>query len=50
VITVTYSACPGVIVERVIHVATNRLLWVQVRSDDQATANAVLDSVQTHGL
>jgi len=50
VITVTYSACPGVIVERVIHVASNRLLWVQVRSDDRATANSVLDSVQTHGL
>ena len=49
-VTVTHLACPGVIVERVIHVARNRLLWVQVRSDDQATANAVLDSVTTHGI
>ena len=30
--------------------ASNRLLWVQVRSDDRATANQVLDSVETHGL
>jgi len=49
-ISVTSSGCPGVIVERVIHIATNRLLWVQVRSDDEATANAVLDSVATHGI
>ena len=48
--TVTYLDCPEVIVERVVHVARNRLLWVQVRADDQAEANAVLDSVQTHGL
>ena len=50
VITVTHLDCPGVIVERVIHVARNRLLWVQVRAEDQATANAVLDAVETHGL
>ena len=35
-------------VERVIQVADNRLLWVQVRSEDGATANSVLDSVD-HG-
>jgi len=49
-LTVTHLDCPEVIVERVVHVARNRLLWVQVRADDQAEANAVLDSVQTHGL
>ena len=50
--TVTYSDCPGgaVTVERVAQVSTNTLLWVQIRSDDRATANAILDDVQTHGL
>jgi len=50
-ITVLYSGCPGgVTVERVVQVAGNRLLWVQVRSEDRATANEVLDGVQTHGI
>ncbi|MFC4784580.1 serine/threonine-protein kinase [Nocardioides sp. MAHUQ-72] len=50
-VTVVYSACPGgVTVERVVQVAENRLLWVQVRSADRATANQVLDAVQTHGI
>ena len=40
----------GVIVERVVQVAANTLLWVQVRSDDRATANQVLDDVETHGI
>jgi serine/threonine protein kinase len=44
------TGCPGVIVERVVQVAGNRILWVQVRSQDQATANAVLDSLETQGL
>jgi hypothetical protein len=50
--TVVYSDCPGggVIVERVVLVATNTLLWIQIRSDDRATANQVLDDVVTHGL
>ncbi len=48
--TVVYTDCPGVIVERVVQVNTDRLLWVQVRSDDRATANRVLDSVSTSGL
>ena len=49
--TVVYTSCPaGVTVERVVQVATNRLLWVQVRSADRATANAVLDTVETSGL
>lgn len=50
-VTVVYTSCPGgVTVERVVQVADNRLLWVQVRSADRATANAVLDSVATHGI
>ena len=49
--TVTWADCPGgVTVERVVQVAANRLLWVQVRSADQATANRVLDSVAVHGM
>ena len=30
-------------------VTDNQLLWVQVRSSDTATANRVLDSVETYG-
>ncbi|WP_338087751.1 serine/threonine-protein kinase [Nocardioides lijunqiniae] len=49
--TVVHTGCPGgITVERVVQVAANRLLWVQVRSADRATANRVLDSVDTHGL
>ncbi|WP_341924677.1 serine/threonine-protein kinase [Nocardioides psychrotolerans] len=49
--TIVHADCPGgVTVERVVQVAANRLLWVQVRSADRATANRVLDSVETHGL
>jgi hypothetical protein len=50
--TVVYSGCPGggVLVERVVQVSTNTLMWVQIRSDDRATANDVLDDVRTHGL
>ena len=50
--TVVYADCPGgqVLVERVVRVSTNTLLWVQIRSHDRATANDVLDHVQTHGL
>ncbi len=50
-LTVVFTSCPGgVTVERVVQVAGNRLLWIQVRSADRATANEVLDSVSTHGL
>ena len=38
------------IVERVVQLTANRLLWVQVRSDDTATANRVLDDVEAHGF
>lgn len=50
-VTVTFSDCPhGVVVERVVQVTANQLLWVQVRSADRGTANRVLDSVDTHGM
>ena len=50
--TVFFSGCPGadVTVERVVQLTSNRLLWVQVRSDDRATANQVLESVTTYGI
>ena len=49
--TVTFADCPdGVVVERVVQLTANQVLWVQVRSDDRATANRVLDSVETHGM
>ena len=50
--TVVHSDCPGggVTVERVVLVTANTLMWVQVRSDDRATANRVLDGVETHGI
>jgi hypothetical protein len=50
--TVVYSDCPGggVTVERVVLVTANTLMWVQVRSADRATANEVLDDVETHGI
>ncbi len=49
--TVVHTGCPdGVTVERVVQVAGNRLLWVQVRSQDRRTASQVLGSVQTHAL
>jgi hypothetical protein len=50
-VTVVYTGCPGgITVERVVQLTANRLLWVQVRSDDTATANRVLDDVMTHGF
>ncbi len=50
--TVFFGGCPGadVTVERVVQLASNRLLWVQVRSEDRATANRVLESVTTYGI
>ncbi|MFI5622493.1 serine/threonine-protein kinase [Nocardioides sp. NPDC051685] len=51
VVTVLYPDCgDGVTVERAVLVADNQLLWVQVRSHDTATANRVLDGVETHGF
>ncbi|WP_343909994.1 serine/threonine-protein kinase [Nocardioides aquiterrae] len=49
--TVLFTDCPGgVTVERVVQLAANRLLWVQVRSATRATANLVLDEVQARGF
>ncbi|SEB84291.1 Serine/threonine protein kinase [Nocardioides exalbidus] len=50
--TMTFTGCPGpdVTVERVVQVNSSQLLWIQIRSDDRATANRVLDSVQTFGV
>lgn len=49
--TALFTDCPGgVVVERVVLLAENRLLWVQIRSDERATANAVLDDVDTRGI
>ena len=49
--TVLYTGCPGgYLVERVVQLAANRLLWVQIRSADRATANAVLDDVEARGF
>lgn len=50
--TVVYSDCPGgtVVIERVVLVSTNTLLWVQIRSDQRSTANLVLDAVEIHGI
>lgn len=50
--TVVFTGCPGpdVIVERVVQLTSNRLLWVQVRSTDRPTANRVLESVTTFGI
>ncbi|WP_157345277.1 MULTISPECIES: serine/threonine-protein kinase [Nocardioides] len=50
--TVVYTGCPegDVIAERVVQVAANRLLWVQIRTGSMAAANRVLDGVETHGF
>ncbi|HEV2796703.1 MAG TPA: serine/threonine-protein kinase [Nocardioides sp.] len=50
--TVFFSGCPGadVVAERVVQLTSNRLLWVQVASDDRGTANRVLASVTTYGF
>lgn len=48
-LTVYYEACPGgVVVERLVQVTRDELLWVQVRSDDKSTATGVLDSVEAY--
>jgi hypothetical protein len=49
-VTVVWTGCPGVVIERVVRLTPSQLLWVQIRSSSQAVANRVLDSVQTHGL
>jgi eukaryotic-like serine/threonine-protein kinase len=50
-VTVYFDDCAGMtVVERVVRVADNRLLWVQVRASSRGTAVSVLDSVTTSGL
>lgn len=52
-VTVVHTGCgsqDGVVIERVRQVADSRQLWIQVRSDDRATANVVLDSVTVLGM
>jgi hypothetical protein len=50
-LTAISTGCPGgaVIIEHAVQLSANLLLWVQVRGDDQQTAEDVLGSVQTHG-
>ncbi len=50
VLTQVATGCPGVIVERVRQVATNRYIWIQVRADDRATATEVLDTIDVSGF
>jgi serine/threonine protein kinase len=48
--TVISTGCPGgVIIEHVVQISADMLLWVQVRSADEQTAKTVLGSVQTQG-
>ncbi len=49
-LTATSTGCPGVIIERATQVTSTRLLWVQVRSSDERTAEVVLESVATRGI
>lgn len=51
-VTVFFADCPGDtwVVERVVQVTRDQLLWVQVRSAERGTANRVLDGVTTHGM
>lgn len=49
--TVAYAGCPGgLTLERVVQVTAEKLVWIQVRSHDRATANRVLDSVAVYGM
>jgi eukaryotic-like serine/threonine-protein kinase len=53
--TVVFTGCTlagrddGVTVERVRRATARQLLWVQVRAEDRATANRVLDTVTLYG-
>ena len=49
VLTQVSTGCPGVVVERVRQVATNRYLWVQVRSAERTTAYEVLEGLAAPG-
>ncbi|WP_109509544.1 serine/threonine-protein kinase [Nocardioides speluncae] len=43
-LTATYEECPGVVVERVVEVTNDRLLWVQVRAADRDAAMDIVES------
>jgi hypothetical protein len=49
-LTATYDDCPGVVVERVVKLTADRLLWVQVRAPSRTEAMSVLDSASAGGL
>lgn len=51
-LTTISSGCTGgsTVMERVVQVADNRLLWVQVQSVDRPAATSVLDSVEVSGF
>ena len=48
--TVYFTDCPYVTVERVVQVAANRLLWVQVRAAPAAPPSPSSTRSSTHGL
>jgi hypothetical protein len=50
--TVFFSGCPGVdwMVERIIRVNHNQLLWVQIRSHERRVATRVMESVEALGF
>jgi len=50
-LTETSTGCPGgaVIIEKAMQVSSDKLLWIQVRSKDQQTAEQVLATVDTRG-
>jgi hypothetical protein len=50
-LTETSTGCPGgaVIIEKATRVSSDKLLWIQVRSTNQQTAEQVLASVDTRG-
>ena len=50
-VTAFFTDCPGgVTAERYVQLTDQRLLWVQVRAEDEATLREVLDSVDVHGV
>lgn len=47
-VTATYDDCPGVVIERVVQVTDDRLLWVQVRAADRDAAMDIVESASTN--
>ena len=50
-VSATSTGCPGggIIIEKAEQVSPTKLLWIQIRSDDEKTAEQVLDTVRTLG-